>query len=97
MRAASAVASAAEVAGREVLLGDDLCTTGTTAAECAKVLRHAGARKVRVATVARTLNSASKYEGIPEGFKVSESQGFGEPDSVKKAEIDDFETLNVER
>jgi predicted amidophosphoribosyltransferase len=76
MQGASAVAHAAELSGREALVGDDLYTTGTTAAECAKVLRRAGTRKAGVATVVCTLNSASKYEGIPEGFKVSESQVF---------------------
>ena len=96
MRGAVAVAHAAEVTGQEVLLVSDVYTTGTAATECAKVLRHAGAPRVRVATVARRLNSASKYEDIPVGFKGSESQVFGEPDSVEKAEMDDFETLNVE-
>lgn len=43
------------VAGREALLVDDVLTTGTTASECARVLRNAGAAKVWVATVARTL------------------------------------------
>jgi orotate phosphoribosyltransferase len=97
MRGAVAVAHAAEVSGREVLLVNDVYTTGTAATECAQVLRRARVRKVWVAPVARRLNSASKYEDIHVGFKVSESQVFGEPDSVEKAEMDDFETLNAER
>ncbi len=42
-----------DVRGREVLLIDDVLTTGATARECARVLRRAGASKVWVATVAR--------------------------------------------
>ncbi len=43
--------------GREVLLVDDVLTTGTTVSECARVLLRAGASKVFVATVARTLRT----------------------------------------
>jgi ComF family protein len=41
------------VKGKNVLLIDDLFTTGSTAKECARVLRKAGARQVEVLTVAR--------------------------------------------
>jgi ComF family protein len=51
------------VAGREILLVDDVLTTGTTASECARVLRKAGAEKVWVATVARTLKESSFESG----------------------------------
>ena len=72
MRGAFAVTRAAEVTGREVLLVDDVYTTGTTASECARVLRRAGARRVWVATVARTLKLASKFaEDEPERAAVS--------------------------
>jgi len=61
MRGAFAVARARaeEVIGREVLLVDDVYTTGTTLSECARVVRRAGAGQVWVATVARTLKNPS--------------------------------------
>lgn len=55
LRGAFGVVKPKEIAGREVLLVDDVFTTGTTVSECARVLRRAGASKVWVATVARTL------------------------------------------
>jgi ComF family protein len=55
MRGAFVVSRPQEISGRDVLLVDDLFTTGTTVSECARVLRRAGASKILVATVARTL------------------------------------------
>jgi len=55
LRGAFAVSDPARLLNRDVLLVDDVYTTGTTASECARVLRRAGAARVWVATVARTL------------------------------------------
>ena len=71
MRGAFAVKRAQEVNGREVLLVDDVYTTGATVSECARVLRRAGASKVWVATVARTLKMASNYGGIKPALPVA--------------------------
>ena len=67
LRGAFAVAQPGLIQDRDVLLVDDVLTTGSTVSECARVLRRAGANRVWVATVARTLKSASQYaEFTPE-------------------------------
>jgi predicted amidophosphoribosyltransferase len=43
------------VAGRILVLVDDVMTTGATLDACARVLKHAGAREVRTLTLARAL------------------------------------------
>lgn len=53
VRGAFTVLRPDEVAGRDVLLIDDVLTTGTTAGECARVLKQSGAERIFVATVAR--------------------------------------------
>jgi ComF family protein len=53
LRGAFAVVHPERVAGRTILIVDDVMTTGTTAGECARVLLRAGAKEVFVATVAR--------------------------------------------
>jgi ComF family protein len=61
IRGAFVVAKPDEVNEREILLVDDVFTTGTTVSECARVLRRAGASKVYVATVARTLKTEAQH------------------------------------
>ncbi|MGA1876080.1 MAG: ComF family protein [bacterium] len=55
VRGSFAVASGQSVEERDVLLVDDVCTTGATIAECSRVLLHHGAKKVRVITLARSM------------------------------------------
>jgi ComF family protein len=61
IRGAFVVAKPDEIDGREILLVDDVFTTGTTVSECARILRRAGAPKVYVATVARTLKTEAQH------------------------------------
>ena len=61
LRGAFKVVNAAAVAGREVLLIDDIMTTGATARECSRVLLNAGVAKVWVATVAKAQPESTHF------------------------------------
>jgi ComF family protein len=67
LRGAFRIAQPEAVAGREVLVVDDVYTTGATVSECARVLRRAGATKIWVATVARTLKVSAQHVEIRQG------------------------------
>ena len=62
LRGAFAVSDPTRISNRDILLVDDVFTTGTTASECARVLIRAGAARVWVATVGRTLKI---FDAVP--------------------------------
>jgi ComF family protein len=61
VRGAFRVTSPEQIARQDVLLVDDVFTTGATVSECARVLRRAGADRVFVATIARVLKSEAAW------------------------------------
>lgn len=60
VRGAFRVIDPEAVRGRNILLVDDLCTTGSTLSEAAKTLKEAGASKVIAATYAKTVFEGEK-------------------------------------
>lgn len=56
MRGAFSVISVPHCANRDILLIDDVCTSGATLQEAARILREAGARDVRALVFARNSN-----------------------------------------
>jgi ComF family protein len=66
LRGAFVVTQPARLAGQNVLLIDDIYTTGATARACSRVLRSAGAHSVYVATVARAQRNT--VAGWDKGF-----------------------------
>jgi len=58
LRGAFHVIGKEELAGKSVLLVDDVYTTGATVNECSKVLRRGGAKRVDVLTLAHAVKSS---------------------------------------
>jgi ComF family protein len=87
LRGAFFVPRASQLAGRQILLIDDVYTTGATARACSRVLMNAGAASVRVATVARaqregwTFWDAHFIPGVAkrreEAQAISQAEGLG--------------------
>ena len=74
IRGAFKVGSRERIKGREILLVDDVLTTGATASECARELRHAGATRVWVATPARALGHGDRDSMAESGRNLLEME-----------------------
>jgi ComF family protein len=59
VRGAFAMRAGRSVAGKRVVIVDDVMTTGATVEECARVLRRSGAASIGVLTLARALRVGS--------------------------------------
>jgi len=96
LRGAFAVptSDSSRILDRDILLIDDVLTTGTTASECARVLLRAGAARVWVATVARTLKIYDVISLSGKEFSVPSSQFSVNPPSCNKNENRELRTVN---
>ena len=74
LRGAFKVADPTRVCGRNILLVDDVYTTGATVSECTRVLLRAGAAGVWVATVGRTIKMYD-WPAMLDSISAHESEG----------------------
>jgi ComF family protein len=77
LRGAFAVTDPTRIAGRNVVLVDDVFTTGTTVSECVRVLQRADAAGVWVITVARTLKTSQRLSVEEDSQQTAEDQKRG--------------------
>lgn len=75
LRAAFGVRDKAAVEGKDVLVIDDILTTGATARAAARALKDAGAKSVWVATLARARRSVAMRQGEVAGLGVGLGSG----------------------
>ncbi len=75
LKGAFRVSGGEAVRGREVLLVDDIMTTGATARECARVLKRAGAARVWVVTAAKA-QPESVQSAVQRDMDPNESESF---------------------
>jgi len=94
MRGAFRVSDRSRVKGRNVIVVDDVMTTGTTLSECARVLKQAGAEKVWAATVARAFHGVDLPE-VAESREEEEVEAAIGPASAKTAVVGEPASTSV--
>jgi ComF family protein len=77
IRGAFSVKQSEKLRDRDVVLVDDVFTTGTTVSECARIVRRSGAARVFVATVARVLKAEVTFAHVPEELEAEQAMAVG--------------------
>ena len=94
LRGAFFVRQPERIAGRAILLLDDIYTTGATARECTRTLLRAGAASVHVATLARSQREGVAFwdavsAGTMSAAASSRRPGINEADAVQSFGVRD--------